>query len=354
MAACHLRTAGISCGHMAALEPTTQQVNSKTRFSFVFMAGLFVLMVLLHLAVPLLAALFTYLALSRLTFVKKGGKALAILIFVVLGLGAAYALGYFTRQTVHALPDIADKAIPSVIETAQRYGIQLPFADYDSLKDLAFDTVKSEVHYLGSFAKFARGATSNFLFLVAGCVIAMSLFLTPRFETGAAHPPDSLYAQYCEAISHRFATLYQSFVTVMGAQIIISAVNTVLTGVFLLAVHLPYAAVVIGVSFLCGLLPVVGNVISNTIVVGIGFTVSPKMAFIALIFLVVIHKLEYFLNSKIVGWRIHNPLWLTLLGLIIGERLLGIPGMILAPVILYYIKLEASRIKSSAEPTCLK
>jgi predicted PurR-regulated permease PerM len=211
--------------------------------------------------------------------------------------------------------------------------------------------VKSEVHYLGSFAKFARGATSNFLFLVAGSVIAMSLFLTPRFETGPLHAPDTLYAQCCEAIAHRFGTLYQSFVTVMGAQIIISAVNTVLTGVFLLAVHLPYAAVVIGVSFLCGLLPVVGNLISNTIVVGIGFTVSPKMALFALIFLVIIHKLEYFLNSKIVGWRIHNPLWLTLLGLIIGERLLGIPGMILAPVILYYVKLEASRIKASTGPT---
>ena len=136
----------------------------------------------------------------------------------------------------------------------------------------------------------------------------------------------------------------------MGAQIIISAVNTVLTAVFLMAVHLPYAVVVIGVSFLCGLLPVVGNLISNTIVVGIGFTVSPKMALVALIFLIVIHKLEYFLNSKIVGWRIHNPLWLTLLGLIVGERLLGLPGMILAPVILYYIKLETAAIKVPAQP----
>jgi predicted PurR-regulated permease PerM len=77
----------------------------------------------------------------------------------------------------------------------------------------------------------------------------------------------------------------------------------------------------------------------------IGFTVSPKMALGALIFLVVIHKLEYFLNSKIVGLRIRNPLWLTLLGLIVGERLLGVPGMILAPVVLNYIKLEATGVR---------
>lgn len=42
-----------------------------------------------------------------------------------------------------------------------------------------------------------------------------------------------------------------------------------------------------------------------------------------------LHKLEYFLNSKIIGDRIKNPVWLTLLALIIGERFMGIPGMIL-------------------------
>jgi predicted PurR-regulated permease PerM len=68
----------------------------------------------------------------------------------------------------------------------------------------------------------------------------------------------------------------------------------------------------------------------------------------ALVFLIVLHKLEYFLNSKIIGDRIKNPVWLTLLALIVGERLMGIPGMILAPVILNYIKVEASKIP--AEP----
>ena len=132
---------------------------------------------------------------------------------------------------------------------------------------------------------------------------------------------------------------------VMGAQILISAVNTVLTGIFAVAIHLPYAPVVIGVTFLCGLLPIVGNVISNTVIVAIGFTVSAETALFALAFLIIIHKLEYFLNSKIVGGRIRNPFWLTLLALILGERLMGVPGMILAPVVLNYIKREASVIE---------
>ena len=59
-------------------------------------------------------------------------------------------------------------------------------------------------------------------------------------------------------------------------------------------------------TFLCGLLPIIGNLMSNTLIIAVGFTISPKLALVALIFLVVIHKLEYFLNSKIIGDRIKN------------------------------------------------
>jgi len=131
----------------------------------------------------------------------------------------------------------------------------------------------------------------------------------------------------------------------MGAQITISLINTSLTALFVVIIRLPYAPLVIAVTFLCGLLPIVGNLISNVIIVGLAFTISFKVAVIALGFLVAIHKLEYFLNSKIIGDRIRNPIWLTLLALIIGERLMGIPGMVLAPVVLNYLRLELAKVE---------
>ena len=73
------------------------------------------------------------------------------------------------------------------------------------------------------------------------------------------------------------------------------------------------------------------------------------MALVALCFLVVVHKLEYFLNSKIIGDRIKNPMWMTLIGLLVGEKLMGIPGMILAPIVLHYIKIEASQNRAELE-----
>jgi predicted PurR-regulated permease PerM len=131
----------------------------------------------------------------------------------------------------------------------------------------------------------------------------------------------------------------------MGAQFIISLLNTGFTAVYVICVGLPYAPLMIALTFICGMLPIIGNLISNAAIVGLSFRVSPQLAFGSLIFLIVLHKFEYFLNSKIIGERIKNPVWLTLLGIIIGERLMGIPGIILAPVILDFIKVEASTIE---------
>jgi predicted PurR-regulated permease PerM len=331
--------------------------DGPTQVSYYFLPAVLILCGWLHLASLLLATLFALLALQKLCLWERRGKWLATGLFLVLLAGTAYGLGHFATRTFQALPEIADKSIPRIIEFAKKYQVELPFTDYDSLKDAAIDAVKEQSRYLGNIARAAKGATTQFLYLVIGCVVAIGLFLNPRFELPrpAQLAPGNLYSRCCEQVAARFRLFYQSFVTVMGAQIVISAINTVLTAIFVISVHLPYAVVVIGMTFLCGLLPVIGNLISNTIIVAIGFTVSPQMAFAALVFLIVVHKLEYFLNSKIIGHRIGNPLWLTLLALVLGERLMGVPGMILAPVVLNYIRLEASAVASpGAERTSFR
>jgi len=77
--------------------------------------------------------------------------------------------------------------------------------------------------------------------------------------------------------------------------LLISLINTVATAAFVLATPLwIYAGLLIPLTFLCGLLPIVGNLLSNILIVGIAFgLVSPQMALGALVFLVVIHKMEY-------------------------------------------------------------
>jgi predicted PurR-regulated permease PerM len=159
---------------------------------------------------------------------------------------------------------------------------------------------------------------------------------------------NNLYSICCDQVSTRFRDFYRSFATVMGAQITISLINTTLTAIFLLSVRLPHGALLVAVTFLCGLVPIVGNLVSNTVIVFVALTVSLKLGIFGLLFLVLIHKLEYFLNSKVIGDRIRNPVWLTLISLIIGERLMGIPGLILAPVVLNYLRVEMLTVEVPA------
>jgi predicted PurR-regulated permease PerM len=277
---------------------------------------------------------------------KPRGKWPVVAIFLALLAGLAYAVTFFIHATVKALPNIADRAVPAVIQWATDHQIQLPFTDLDTLKEQAFEFARSQASHLGGFADFARGATTQFVYLFVGCLVAIGLFLDPRLEldrpSGTLN--NNLYSLCCEEISRRFATFYHSFAMVMSAQITISAINTVLTGIFVAGLGLPHLVVAVGLTFLCGFLPVVGNLISNTLVVALGFMVSPAKGLWALAFLVLIHKLEYFLNSKIIGAKIHTSIWLTLLALLAGERLMGITAMVLAPVALHYIRVEASKI----------
>ena len=327
-------------------------MTKAARISYWFILITILLVGWLHLATPLLAVLFSYFVLAKLRFTKS--RWLAIWLFVIVIAGIAYGLGHFVNQSVEALPKIVNNAIDSFLkwDWAREQDFQLPFDDYEGLKAMVMDvdTVKEQAKNLGMFATFAKAATAQVVFLIVGAVVAASIFLKSQLDLDrATHAvKNNLYSLACEEIVIRFQVFYQSFSTVMGAQIIISAINTTLTSVFAIAVGLPYAVLVIGVTFLCGLLPVLGNLISNAVIVCISFTVSPQMALASLIFLVVIHKLEYFLNSKIIGDRIRNPIWLTLLGLILGEKLMGIPGMILAPVILNYIKVEAAKVEVAA------
>jgi predicted PurR-regulated permease PerM len=320
-----------------------------TRVSYAVLAATIILAGFLHLGVPLLVVLFSYFALRQLySLTRRKWLALALFIIAVVGIAAAGV--YFTRAAILALPDVADTSIPSASAWAQKRQIELPFNDFESLRQVVIATLGEEANYLRNVANVAKATTTNLVFSILGIVAAASLFFKTGLDPyrGTHRVKNNLYSICCEQVSRRFRDFYRSFATVMGAQITISLINTALTAIFLMAVHMPHAPLLIAATFLCGLVPIVGNLLSNTIIVFVALTVSLKLAISALVFLVVIHKLEYLLNSKIIGDRIRNPVWLTLIALILGERLMGIPGLILAPVVLNYLRVEMLTVEVPA------
>lgn len=141
----------------------------------------------------------------------------------------------------------------------------------------------------------------------------------------------------------RFA---HAFGRVATAQIKISAVNTMLTGIYLLVVlplfgiRIPFATTLVVITFLCGLIPVLGNLISNTVITILSMGVSIGTAVASLSFLVIIHKLEYLINSRIVGGETDSQAWEILLAIIVGEAAFGVGGIVLAPILYAFLKRE--------------
>ncbi|MBK4737209.1 AI-2E family transporter [Noviherbaspirillum pedocola] len=156
------------------------------------------------------------------------------------------------------------------------------------------------------------------------------------------------YKPLAAALHARVVTLAYAFRQIVFAQVRIAALNALFTGIFLLIVlplagiHLPLVKTMITVTFVAGLLPVVGNLISNTVLVVVGLSHSLHTAIAALLFLVAIHKLEYFLNAKIIGGHINARAWELLSAMLVLEAVFGIPGVIAAPVFYAYLKMELS------------
>ena len=316
---------------------TDKKANQVTNFSYWFFVGFCMLLMVLKLTTPLLTVLFSFLLLH--IFNIKSYRWISVGLFVVVVMAVFVGFGYSVNRAVTVIPEIAENALPQIKNLANSYKVSLPFSDIDGLKTAAVNILKNE---LSSLANFAKVASKEFMYLIIGIFIAIGLFFTPRIDVDIEKniPNKNLYSEICLSIGNRFKSFFFSFKQVMGAQIIISLLNTFFTGIFLYIENLPNFELLITATFFCGLLPIIGNIISNCIIFCVASTISYTLAIHSLIFLILLHTGEYILNSKIIGTAIKNPMWVTLLSLVIGERLMGVTGLILAPVFLNYIKRE--------------
>lgn len=154
------------------------------------------------------------------------------------------------------------------------------------------------------------------------------------------------YKPLAAALHARVVSLAKAFEQIVFAQVRIAAINATFTALFLFValplagVRLPLSKTMVAITFVAGLLPVIGNLISNTVLVVVGLSHSLNVAIASLVFLITIHKLEYFLNAKIIGTHIDARAWELLAAMLVMEAVFGVPGVIAAPVLYAYLKRE--------------
>jgi len=261
-------------------------------------------------------------------------------IFTVTVLTAAiWGLIVFFRSSAGTaqalLKEIADMLDSSRNQVPAWVSEYLP-SDAEGLKQMITNWLRShaaQAQVMGEAS--VRTAVHVLIGMIIGAMVALS-------EATGERPHQPLAA----ALIRRVLNLSEAFRRIVFAQVQIAAINATLTGIFVLValpmadVHLPLAKTLVALTFFAGLLPIVGNLMSNTILVAVSLTISLKVAIACLVFLIVIHKLEYFLNAKIIGNQIKAKAWELLIAMLVMESMFGLPGVISAPIYYAYLKLE--------------
>ena len=315
------------------------------------LAGLALVLVLaFHLVAALISALLVYELVHVLapwlrigTMRRRQARlaAVVVLVAVIVLLLTLSVVGLiaFVRGEVTGVPMLLQQ-IAGILDSLKA---QLPASlverlpsDGEHLREQALLWVREhagEVQHMGTVA--GRAFAHIVIGIVVGAVMSVH-------EMHAANT----YGPLATALMGRASRLAAAFRRVVFGQLRISAINTVLTAIYLVValpiagIHLPLAKTLIAITFVVGLLPVVGNLISNTLIVVMSLSVSPWVALTSLIFLIVIHKLEYFLNAYIIGTQVRAHAWELLIAMAVLEAAFGVPGLIAAPIFYAYLKDE--------------
>ena len=318
------------------------------------MAALLVFVMFRHLVAGVVAGLALYLILDRVShsFTKRLGRAaarpLALLLVTLVGggviVGGIALTISFARHHAGNIPAMMTK----MAEILQSTKAWLGGYGEDLIPEVMTDaeTIKSGIaEWLKEHAGTLKGAggwaSAALLHMLMGILLAILVFFrhVTRHDLMAGGTLSRCLGEKVERFAHAFSRI-------ATAQIKISAVNTALTAIYLLVVlplfgkPVPFGTTIIVVTFVCGLIPVVGNLISNTVIVVLSLGISVGTAVASLVFLVLIHKLEYLINSRIVGGETDSQAWEILMAILVGETAFGVAGVVMAPIVYAFVKRE--------------
>lgn len=335
---------------MTAESPVVTQPLTRTDLIVWTTAAVGLVLILkLHLLPALLAGLVVYslihLLTPRLRMTALDGEsrrwlALGLVASAVVAAMTALGLGVasFFRGSHESVPALFQR-MAEIIEQSRDN-----FPDWllSSLPHNADDLRQAMVEWLRQNARSVQTASTELMRGVAHAIIGMVIGAMLAMRVGTLEDGKPL-TQLIAAHATRVADVFRR---VVFAQVWISAINTFLTWMYLgvalpqFGIELPFVKTLVAITFIAGLMPIIGNLISNTAIFIVSMSQSLTLAVISIVYLFVIHKLEYFLNARIIGSHIRARAWELLLVMLLMEAALGIAGLIIAPMAYAYFKDE--------------
>ncbi len=327
---------------------------------YVFLALLTVPFFISELKTFVLSFLFLYLASDFLTndlrkvlrFVPKAVLFSIMYVFVILLITIlAYKV---IPGIIKQLPTYMDQIQVATIKNFELLNERYDLGKYIDPQEVRATIIDATTVVIGFFVGKARAFYTMFFYVIIALVINLLYYHdTRKVDSTFLRNPESLLDYLYTFTKERVRLFYHYFKVVMGGQIIISFINTSITAAVIMVIGLPNAAILIILVFILGLLPIIGNIISNTILTATALAAAGAFeAAVCLGLLVGIHKLEYFLNSKIIGDIVKLPMAITLSALVITEIVLGPFEMIIAIPLVLFIRHEMENIRGLRSREC--
>lgn len=323
-----------------------------TRFAaFIAAAFLFFLLLALELLVVMYAAMLVYalviLLSSHLT--DRGAQHghsrwFAVVFIAILVATSLVAAGFGLHVLLRSGLNLHELLLQmsDIIESSRSWLPAIISAKLPQQDDLLVNAGALLRQHASDIGTVGLGALKNIGYTLIGILLGSMFAISARVEAHRLGPIST-------RLMEQFLAIENAFWRVISAQVRISALNTGLTAIYLVGilpmfgVNLPFTKTLIVVTFIAGLLPVIGNLISNTAITIISISQSLPVAVASLTFLIVIHKLEYFVNARFVGQQINAKPHEILVMMLLMERLFGPAGVVAAPVFYAWLKSEWHR-----------
>lgn len=271
---------------------------------------------------------------------NTAAAAIMVLPLAILGLALAHSLDYVIA-TPKQYGDLLHYMARTILELREKLPEQLAEmlpAETDGIQRAIARHLAAQA---GTLALAGRAWLAGLLYAYVGLVIgALAAVRKTPTEPG-------MLARHLRVRVHLIG---ESFRHIMAAQLWIAAFNTLMTALFLLVlmplldVRIPYVPALITLTMMAGLVPILGNLVSNVVVTVVGLSVSPLAGATCLGFLILIHKAEYAINAKVVGHSTHIGVWELLAVMFVAESAFGPTGLVAAPLFYAYLKKELQAV----------
>ena len=268
---------------------------------------------------------------------RRIGRLLGVVII------ATFAIGLLTVFVLFVLPPLAGQMthlLENLPELRAQVLSRIP-ARYPTIQRVIHDLFESTsspkiITTIGRWFGWGRSAVTGLV--VAGVVLVLTLYLLLHGRSLYAWVLAFVPRTYREKLATTMDEVSDVVHAYVSGQLLVAVLFAIFTAVLLSILGVPAVAPLAIIAGLCDVVPVLGIVLATVPAVLLALVVSPGTAVVVLLAYVAYHLFEtYLLLPRVYGKKLKISSLAVLLALLVGGRLQGILGAVLAlPLVAAY------------------